>query len=66
MNSELEETLKANFLKNIERFQTMPLKERLYYTKITRKPSGNEIRVIDNIANEYASNLKHDKTMLNY
>ena len=66
VNSELKETLKANFLKNIERFQTMPLKERPYYTKITRKPSENEIRIIDNIANEYATNLKSDKTMLDY
>ena len=44
----------------------MPLKERPYYTKITRKPSENEIRIIDNIANEYATNLKSDKTMLDY
>ena len=36
VNSELKETLKAKFLENIERFQTIPLKERLYYTKITR------------------------------
>ena len=27
VNSELKKTLKANFLKNIERFQTMPLKK---------------------------------------
>ena len=66
VNSELKETLKANFLENIERFQTIPLKERPYYTKITRKPSGNEIRIIDNIANEYATNLKNDKAMLDY
>ena len=66
INSELKETLKANFLKNIERFQTILLKERLYYTKITRKPSENEIRIIDNIANEYATNLKRDKAMLHY
>ena len=66
VNSELKETLKANFLKNIERFQTILLKERPRYTKITRKPSENEIRIIDNIDNEYATNLKSDKAMLDY
>ena len=30
VNSELKETLKANFLENIERFQTITLKERPY------------------------------------
>ena len=52
VNSELKETWKVNFLENIERFQTMPLKERLYYTKVTRKHNQNEIQIIDNIANE--------------
>ena len=52
VNSELKKTLKATFLKNIERFQTMPLKERPHYTKITRTLSENEIRIIDNITNE--------------
>ena len=66
VNSELKEKLKANFLENIERFQTIPLKERPYYTKITRKPSENRIRIIDNVANEYATNLKSDKAMLDY
>ena len=42
-NPELKETLNANLLKNTERFQTVPLKERPYYTKISRKPSENEI-----------------------
>ena len=42
VSSELKETLKANFLVNIERFQTMSLKERPYYTKITRKLSESE------------------------
>ena len=65
-NSKLKETLKSKFLENIERFQTLPLKERPYCTKITRKPSENEIRIIDNIANEYATNLKSDKAMLDY
>ena len=36
VNSELKKTLKANFLKNIERFQTMPLKKTVLH-KITRK-----------------------------
>ena len=66
VNSELKETLKAYLLENIEQFQTLPLKERPYYTKITRKPSENEIRIIDNIANECTTNLKSDKTMLDY
>ena len=65
-NSKLKETLKSKFLENIERFQTFPLKERPYYTKITRKPSENEMRIIDNIANEYATNRKSDKPMLDY
>ena len=65
-NSELKDTLKASFLENTERFQTMPLKERLYYTKITRKPSKNEIRILDNIANVYATNLKSNEAMLDY
>ena len=65
-NCELKETLRANFLENIERFQTIPLKETSYYTKIIRKPSENEIRIIDNIANEYATNIMSDKTILDY
>ena len=60
VNSELKETLKANFLGNIERFQTIP------YNEITRKPGKSEIWIIDNIANEYATNLKSDKAMLDY
>ena len=43
VNSELKETLKANFLENCEHFQAMLLTGRPYYTKNTRKPSENEI-----------------------
>ena len=66
INSKLKETLKANFLENIERFETMPLKERSYYTKITREFSENEIQMTDDIANEYATNLKNNKVMLDH
>ena len=65
-NCELKETLRANFLEIIEHLQTIPLKETSYYTKIIRKPSENEIRIIDNIANEYATNTMSDKTILDY
>ena len=44
----------------------MLLKERPNYTKISGKPSENEMRIIDNIANQYATNLNSDKTMLDY
>ena len=52
INSKFKETLIANFLENIEHFPIMSLKGRPYYTKITRKPSENEIQIIDNIADE--------------
>ena len=66
VNPELKDAVKASSLKNIERFQTMPLRERSYYTKITRKPSENKIQIIDNIANKYATNLKSEKAILDY
>ena len=37
-----------------------------FYTKITRKLSENEMQIIDNIANEYATNLKSNRAMLGY
>ena len=37
----------------------MPLKERTYYTKINRKPSENQIQIIDNIVNECDTILGH-------
>ena len=66
INSKLKETLKANFLENIERFETMPLKERSYHTKITTELSENEIQMTDDIVNEYATNLKNNKVMLDH
>ena len=66
VNPELKDAVRASSLKNIERFQTMPLRERSYYTKITRKPSENKIQIIDNIANKYATNLKSEKAILDY
>ena len=66
VNSELKGTLKGNFLENIERFKTMTLNERPYYTYTTKKPSENEIRNIDNISNEYTTNLKSVEAMFYY
>ena len=66
VNSELKGTLKGNFLENIERFKTITLNERPYYTNTTKKPSENEIRNIDNISNEYTTNLKSVEAMFYY
>ena len=66
VNSELKRTLKGNFLENNERFKTMTLNERPYYTNTTKKPSENEIRNIDNISNEYTTNLKSVEAMFYY